>query len=215
MRSTNMRPSPALVLPRCGLAGCYRVLPCPYRHQDDRRGRAARVAAAITLPITSLSSVMGMNVIVNNSMRWIPDLVFDHAGHFVGLASLDPQTGLVVSIRPHWKWCERDDHVCTASCWLSRSGPGSPSTTPSRSPPTRSRRTAGQAAVETHTPRAGDTEADAVINGVCTGRGRPGRGHPEETRHQLRLESLRCSNGYFRSTVGARPVNELAGVAPE
>jgi hypothetical protein len=26
-------------------------------------------------------------------------LVFDHAGHFVGLASLDPQTWLVVSIR--------------------------------------------------------------------------------------------------------------------
>jgi hypothetical protein len=26
-------------------------------------------------------------------------LVFDHAGHFVGLAALDPQTGLVVSIR--------------------------------------------------------------------------------------------------------------------
>jgi hypothetical protein len=26
-------------------------------------------------------------------------LVFDHAGHFVDLAALDPQTGLVVSIR--------------------------------------------------------------------------------------------------------------------
>ena len=29
------------------------------------------VIAAITLPITSLSSVMGMNVIVNDSTRWI------------------------------------------------------------------------------------------------------------------------------------------------
>ena len=56
-------------------------------------------------------------------------LVFDHAGHFAGLASLDPQTGLVVSIRLHWKWCERDDHVCTASCWLSRSGLGCSITT--------------------------------------------------------------------------------------
>jgi magnesium transporter len=30
------------------------------------------VIAAITLPITSLSSVIGMNVIVNDSTRWIP-----------------------------------------------------------------------------------------------------------------------------------------------
>jgi magnesium transporter len=29
------------------------------------------VIAAITLPITSLSSVMGMNVIANDSTRWI------------------------------------------------------------------------------------------------------------------------------------------------
>jgi magnesium transporter len=33
------------------------------------------VIAAITLPITSLSSVMGMNVIVNDSTRWIPLII--------------------------------------------------------------------------------------------------------------------------------------------
>ena len=33
------------------------------------------VIAAITLPITSLSSVMGMNVIVNESTRWLPLII--------------------------------------------------------------------------------------------------------------------------------------------
>ena len=33
------------------------------------------VIAAITLPITSLSSVIGMNVIVNDATRWIPLIV--------------------------------------------------------------------------------------------------------------------------------------------
>jgi magnesium transporter len=33
------------------------------------------VIAAITLPITSLSSVLGMNVIVNDSTRWIPLII--------------------------------------------------------------------------------------------------------------------------------------------
>jgi Mg2+ and Co2+ transporter CorA len=33
------------------------------------------VIAAITLPITSLSSVIGMNVIVNDSTRWIPLII--------------------------------------------------------------------------------------------------------------------------------------------
>jgi magnesium transporter len=33
------------------------------------------VIAAITLPIMSLSSVMGMNVIVNDSTRWIPLII--------------------------------------------------------------------------------------------------------------------------------------------
>jgi Mg2+ and Co2+ transporter CorA len=33
------------------------------------------VIAAITLSITSLSSVLGMNVIVNDSTRWIPLIV--------------------------------------------------------------------------------------------------------------------------------------------
>jgi magnesium transporter len=33
------------------------------------------VIAAITLPITSLSSVIGMNVIVNDATRWIPLII--------------------------------------------------------------------------------------------------------------------------------------------
>ena len=33
------------------------------------------VIAALTLPITSLSSVMGVNVVVNDSMRWIPLII--------------------------------------------------------------------------------------------------------------------------------------------
>jgi magnesium transporter len=33
------------------------------------------VIAATTLPITSLSSVLGMNVIVNDSTRWIPLII--------------------------------------------------------------------------------------------------------------------------------------------
>jgi hypothetical protein len=40
-----------------------------YRARTDTERLA--VIAAITLPITSLSSVMGMNVIVNDSTRWI------------------------------------------------------------------------------------------------------------------------------------------------
>jgi magnesium transporter len=33
------------------------------------------VIAALTLPITSLSSIIGMNVIVNDSTRWIPLII--------------------------------------------------------------------------------------------------------------------------------------------
>jgi magnesium transporter len=47
-----------------------------YRARTDTKMTIAAerlaVIAAITLPITSLSSVMGMNVIVNDSTRWIP-----------------------------------------------------------------------------------------------------------------------------------------------
>jgi hypothetical protein len=46
--------------------------------------------------------------------------VFHHAGYFVGLAALDPQTGLVVSIRfIGIGGCERDDHAGTVS-WDSK-----------------------------------------------------------------------------------------------
>jgi Mg2+ and Co2+ transporter CorA len=47
-----------------------------YRARTDTKMTIAAerlaVIAAITLPITSLSSVIGMNVIVNESTRWIP-----------------------------------------------------------------------------------------------------------------------------------------------
>src|SRR5688500_3780858 len=47
-----------------------------YRARTDTKMTIAAerlaVIAAITLPITSLSSVIGMNVIVNESTRWVP-----------------------------------------------------------------------------------------------------------------------------------------------
>ena len=50
-----------------------------YRARTDTKMTIAAerltVIAAITLPITSLSSVIGMNVIVNDSTRWIPLIV--------------------------------------------------------------------------------------------------------------------------------------------
>jgi magnesium transporter len=46
-----------------------------YRARTDTKMTIAAerlaVIAAITLPITSLSSVMGMNVIVNDSTHWV------------------------------------------------------------------------------------------------------------------------------------------------
>ena len=50
-----------------------------YRARTDTKMTIAAerlaVIAAITLPITSLSSVLGMNVIVNESTRWIPLII--------------------------------------------------------------------------------------------------------------------------------------------
>jgi magnesium transporter len=50
-----------------------------YRARTDTKMTIAAerlaVIAAITLPITSLSSVIGMNVIVNESTRWIPLII--------------------------------------------------------------------------------------------------------------------------------------------
>jgi Mg2+ and Co2+ transporter CorA len=47
-----------------------------YRARTDTKMTIAAerlaVIAAITLPITSLSSVVGMNVIVNDSTKWLP-----------------------------------------------------------------------------------------------------------------------------------------------
>ena len=55
-----------------GVTGFYRA------RTDTKMTIAAErlaVIAAITLPITSLSSVLGMNVIVNDSTRWIPLII--------------------------------------------------------------------------------------------------------------------------------------------
>jgi Mg2+ and Co2+ transporter CorA len=50
-----------------------------YRARTDTKITIAAerlaVIAALTLPITSLSSVMGMNVIVNDSTRWMPLII--------------------------------------------------------------------------------------------------------------------------------------------
>ena len=50
-----------------------------YRARTDTKMTIAAerlaVIAALTLPITSLSSVMGMNVIVNESTRWTPLII--------------------------------------------------------------------------------------------------------------------------------------------
>jgi magnesium transporter len=50
-----------------------------YRARTDTKMTIAAerlaVIAAITLPITSLSSVLGMNVIVNDSTRWMPLII--------------------------------------------------------------------------------------------------------------------------------------------
>jgi Mg2+ and Co2+ transporters len=48
-----------------------RVLPGADQHEDDHRGRTTRGDRGITLPITTLSSVLGMNLIVNQETHWI------------------------------------------------------------------------------------------------------------------------------------------------
>ena len=59
------------------------------------------VIAAITLPITSLSSVMGMNVIANDSTRWISltTLLLIMLARSLTLLRWAPRTGVVVIIR--------------------------------------------------------------------------------------------------------------------
>jgi magnesium transporter len=51
-----------------------------YRARTDTKMTIAAerlaVIAVLTLPITSLSSVVGMNVIVNDSTQWIPLIIF-------------------------------------------------------------------------------------------------------------------------------------------
>jgi magnesium transporter len=50
-----------------------------YRARTDTKMTIAAerlaIIAALTLPITSLSSIVGMNVIVNDSTRWIPLII--------------------------------------------------------------------------------------------------------------------------------------------
>jgi magnesium transporter len=74
---------------------CYRVLPCANYYKMTIAAERLAVIAAITLTITLISPVMGMNVIVNDSTRWISLTI--------------SQTGLVVisdtdqtDERPQW-----------------------------------------------------------------------------------------------------------------
>ena len=60
------------------------------------------VIAAVTLPVTALASVFGMNVIVNDSTQWV-QLVAGAPGdgdHQLDAARLGPPPGLVVTRRP-------------------------------------------------------------------------------------------------------------------
>ena len=72
-----------------------------YRARTDTKMTIAAerlaVIAAVTLPITSLSSVLGMNVIVNqlNALGSAFHLAVDHAGDVADLAALGPQARLV------------------------------------------------------------------------------------------------------------------------
>jgi magnesium transporter len=76
-----------------------------YRARTDTKMTIAAerlaVIAAITLPITSLSSVLGMNVIVNDSTKWIPLIILCLIMLAISLVLLrwTRKTGLVVSIR--------------------------------------------------------------------------------------------------------------------
>ena len=60
------------------------------------------VIAAITLPITALSSVLGMNLIVNHRTHWVALTVvlLDHAGDVGGAAGLGQTQGLVLGRAP-------------------------------------------------------------------------------------------------------------------
>jgi len=51
--------------------GGHRVLPGTDRHEDDRAVKCLAVIATITLR-TATSSVVGVNVIVNEQTLWIP-----------------------------------------------------------------------------------------------------------------------------------------------
>ena len=59
------------------------------------------VIAAVTLPITALSSIMGMNVIVNDSTHWglLVAAARGHERDVVDAADLGPPEGLVVPCR--------------------------------------------------------------------------------------------------------------------
>ena len=76
-----------------------------YRARTDTKMTIAAerlaVIAAVTLPITSLSSVIGMNVIVNESTRWVPltILLLIMLIDLADPAALGPQAGLVVICR--------------------------------------------------------------------------------------------------------------------
>jgi hypothetical protein len=77
-----------------------------YRARTDTKMTSAAerlaVIAAITVPITSLSSILGVNAIVNDSTKLgtADHLVVDRANHLSDPVALGSQTGRVVISRP-------------------------------------------------------------------------------------------------------------------
>jgi hypothetical protein len=89
------------------------------------------VIAALTLPITSLSSVMGMNVIVNESTRWIPLIILLLIMLAISLTLLRWAANRVGGDHPSSAVCCRPNGCPPAARVLHRScaeGPDKPTT---------------------------------------------------------------------------------------
>jgi hypothetical protein len=75
-----------------------------YRARTDTKmtSAAERLAVIAAIPITSLSSILGVNAIVNDSTKLgtADHLVVDRANHLSDPVALGSQTGRVVISRP-------------------------------------------------------------------------------------------------------------------
>ena len=106
MCSTSMRRSPTSARPRCDFSSVtefYRA----YRHQDDHCRRAARRDRGHHAADRRLSSVMGMNVIVNDSTRWIPLIILCLIMLTISLVLLRWTPQLAGGEHPLIGWCDR------------------------------------------------------------------------------------------------------------